>query len=891
MSDDTVSEDTDPLIEAALTATEGGSANWDELRERVPGESQTIDELAALMDVFAAYGGDVPAESPDAFAWGPLEVRRRLGGGSFGDVYVAWDPRLQREVALKLRRAGTIERTRRWLEEARRLARVRHPNVVTVHGAAQHDGRAGIWMDLVRGRTLEERLKHDGPLGARETALVGVELCGALAAVHAEGLVHGDVKTHNVVREGVPGHARDAGRLVLMDFGSAHESASDDAAALGTPRFSAPEVLAGGRGTVASDLWSLGVVLYRLVTGTWPVEAATLGDLRERMGKADVTPLRAVRSELPANFVATVERALAREPERRWANAAELERELLAVLGTDAGTAAARVRQRARRRRWLVWGRVAAAGAALALVSWLALARGPGLVRAWRARSPALVGSMAADHPGSSANAFLGSWVIPAGDVNGDGHEDVLAAASGVNQVELMTPDPSGLKPLMTFTGERPDDDSGISAAADFNGDGHPDVAIGAFLADDLAKDAGRVAVYWGGSALDTIPDLILRGTHAAQYFGYTLSAGDVNGDGIADLIVGAPYDRQSGPLAGRAWVYFGGPHMDAVADLEVSPGIAGTGYAGSVSYLGDVNGDGYGDFTVAAPVYPGGGRERGAAYVYFGGPQLDDRADLMLFGKVDYSGFGTVRVPCGDVNGDGYPDLSVASERGNGLEARAGTVFIYFGGPDLDATPDVILPGEHRGDGFGVWADGSRDVDGDGMVDVLVGAPWNDANGDESGRAYVFLGGKHMDDVPDFQVTGPDHSLLGWSGCFVREPGRAVGSVLLGLKNETRATTQCGALQLIDLERWAIRAPGPRDGWAPGKDALLSWTGPTPADVALSVDSGATWRTVAHHAGGHLHNDLHVRVPADAGASLDVRLSHNPSARDAVTRKVRLGN
>src|SRR5205814_285505 len=150
---------------------------------------------------------------------------------------------------------------------------------------------------------------------------------------------------------GVPGRARDAGRLVLMDFGSAHESTSDDAAALGTPRFSAPEVLAGGRGTVSSDLWSLGVVLYRLVTSGWPVEATTLGDLRARMAKAEVTPLRAVRSELPAHFVATVERALAREPERRWANAAEFERELLAVLGADAGAAAARVRQRARRRR------------------------------------------------------------------------------------------------------------------------------------------------------------------------------------------------------------------------------------------------------------------------------------------------------------------------------------------------------------------------------------------------------------------------------------------------------------------------------------------------------------------------------------------------------------
>src|SRR5262249_11140650 len=159
----------------------------------------------------------------EPFRWGPLEVRHRIGSGSFGEVFVARDPRLQREVALKLRRAGALERSKRWLDEARRLARVRHPNVVTVYGADQHDGRGGLWMELVHGRTLEERLRHEGPLGAREGALIGAELCAALAAVHGQGLVHGDVKTHNVMREGAPGASRDAGRIVLMDFGSAHE--------------------------------------------------------------------------------------------------------------------------------------------------------------------------------------------------------------------------------------------------------------------------------------------------------------------------------------------------------------------------------------------------------------------------------------------------------------------------------------------------------------------------------------------------------------------------------------------------------------------------------------------------------------------------------------------
>src|SRR5262249_4228249 len=157
----------------ALAATEGGDVDWTELAERVPEERATIDELAVLTGAMAAQrelAATAPAEDATIPRWGPLEVRRRVGTGTFGDVYVAWDPTLRREVPLKLRRAGATDRSRAWLQEARRLARVRHPNVVTIHGADLHEGRAGLWMEHVRGRSLEERLLHEGPLGAREAA-------------------------------------------------------------------------------------------------------------------------------------------------------------------------------------------------------------------------------------------------------------------------------------------------------------------------------------------------------------------------------------------------------------------------------------------------------------------------------------------------------------------------------------------------------------------------------------------------------------------------------------------------------------------------------------------------------------------------------------------------
>src|SRR6185436_4474651 len=133
---------------------------------------------------------------PVLFRWGPLQVLEQIGEGSFGEVYRVRDPSLDREVALKLwRESASPAMVERLLLEGRRLARVRHPNVLVVYGADRFDDRSGMWTDLIRGQTLEEILDRQGPFGARETAGIGVELCRALAAVHRAGLIHRDVKT------------------------------------------------------------------------------------------------------------------------------------------------------------------------------------------------------------------------------------------------------------------------------------------------------------------------------------------------------------------------------------------------------------------------------------------------------------------------------------------------------------------------------------------------------------------------------------------------------------------------------------------------------------------------------------------------------------------------
>lgn len=284
----------------------------------------------------AAPSGGAPsvAASGAGTRWGELELRERIGEGSFGEVYRAFDPRLEREIALKLirlDRAHRPELAEATLREGRLLARLRHPNVVTVHGAEEHDGRVGLRMELLRGKNLEMVLREQGPLSAGEASMIGMELCRALAALHQAGLVHRDVKTQNVMREAM-------GRIVLMDLGVGQEidelgDAGERRALAGTPFYMAPELLDGATATPASDLYSLGVILYRLVTARFPVEARRLSELKAAHASGEVRLLRDLRADLPPNFVSVIERCLAHEPARRFASAGELEQALAQSIG------------------------------------------------------------------------------------------------------------------------------------------------------------------------------------------------------------------------------------------------------------------------------------------------------------------------------------------------------------------------------------------------------------------------------------------------------------------------------------------------------------------------------------------------------------------------------
>lgn len=349
--------DDQPMIEVAGCIADGTAVDWQRARDSMPDQAQrevlrylelvqgivqgqrSLNPEVTLV-VTAPKTGAATQAPAGPRRWGRLELSRVVGAGSFGEVYRAWDGNLGREVALKLLHPD-LQRMQRdaVLREGQLLARVRHPNVVVVHGAEEHDGRVGMWMEFVEGRTLADLVREHGALGAREAALIGMDLCRALTAVHNAGLVHRDVKSHNVMRAA-------GGRIVLMDFGAGIEAvpaAGEPLSLAGTPLYMAPETLRGDPASVRADVYSLGVLLFHLVTGRYPVQGANLDAVRTAHAAGERTLLREARADLPDAFVSAVERALAPLPAERFATAGQFEQALAATLGAQVSLAEAGV--------------------------------------------------------------------------------------------------------------------------------------------------------------------------------------------------------------------------------------------------------------------------------------------------------------------------------------------------------------------------------------------------------------------------------------------------------------------------------------------------------------------------------------------------------------------
>ena len=267
-----------------------------------------------------------------------------------------------------------------------------------------------------------------------------------------------------------------------------------------------------------------------------------------------------------------------------------------------------------------------------------------------------------------------------------------------------------------------------VASAGDVNGDGYADVIIG-------ADSAGQAYLYLGGASdLSTTPQTI-TGPDAGSDFGYSVaSAGDVNGDGYADVIISATGFNQT---VGRAYLFLGGPGGLAASPAASITGPDGAnGYFGSsVAGAGDVNGDGYADVIVGAPNLS---NQTGRAYLYLGSATgLASTATETFDGPDGVGCYYSVWLPsAGDVNGDGYADIVVGAPRPTATLGRPtstpGTA------PASPRPPAATLTVGDETGGFGTSIASAGDVDGDGFGDVVVGAPFA-GNG---GVAYFYLGG-----------------------------------------------------------------------------------------------------------------------------------------------------
>jgi TolB-like protein/Tfp pilus assembly protein PilF len=305
------------VADLAAAILDGAPIDWPSIESSVdPEERALVEELKLLAGV-----ADVHRASPaPGWRWAHLELREQLGAGAHGAVYRAWDERLDRDVALKLLPVPRDDaaRGRAILEEGRRLARVRHPNVAIIHGADEAQGFVGLWMELVTGQTLEQRLDQAGAFPAKEAARVGVDICRAMSAVHEAGLLHRDVKAHNVMLS-------DAGRVVLMDFGTGREL--DDLSlgrVAGTPLYLAPEIFRGAAASIQTDIYSAGVLLFRLATGRYPVNGTSVQDLDAAHRHGTRVSIVKLAPHLPAPLARVIDRAIDPDPARRFQSAAEM---------------------------------------------------------------------------------------------------------------------------------------------------------------------------------------------------------------------------------------------------------------------------------------------------------------------------------------------------------------------------------------------------------------------------------------------------------------------------------------------------------------------------------------------------------------------------------------
>jgi hypothetical protein len=676
--------------------------------------STGADDQAELAE--ESYDFLAPPEAPGELGrLGSYRVLRVLGVGGMGVVFEAFDPQLERSIALKTMKpvlAASPSAGRRFLREARAAAGIGHDHIVPILHVGEERGVPFLAMPLLRGESLDARLKRDGKLPITEVYRIGLEIADGLAAAHNRKVIHRDIKPSNIWLDAPTDNSRVAA-VRILDFGLAR--AVDDEVNLtqsgmivGTPAYMAPEQAQGEAQDARCDLFSLGVVLYHMSTGELPFGGRTTMGILRALEIHRPKPPHSVNRAVPPALSALILRLIAKNPDDRPRSAGDVSAALRAIRDGR------RTPWAMPRRRWGVIVGVLLAVFGTAATAYFA-GREPAPKRSELDALPALF----------TAAAFYRAGLYPCGvavgDFNGDGRPDLAVANSQRHQVNVLLGKDDGTfgDPVAVDAGQW---SASFVATADLDRDGKLDLVV---------LDQGRYVRVLLGNGDGTFKP---PAQYAVAAGPEVVAVGDLNGDGIPDLAVATG--------SGQVSILLGGG--DGTFRDTLSIPVATTC---SCMALADLNGDGKYDLAVGDPrsanikILLGNGdgtfREAGTAeatpaikQVIWGDFNGDGKLDLVTVsndepGRVCVllgNGDGTFRpvIPCtagagswsvtaGDFNGDGNLDLAVANVTSNTV-----TLLLGRGDGHFDAGPELSVG---RGPCFLTAAD----FNGDGATDLVV--------------------------------------------------------------------------------------------------------------------------------------------------------------------------
>ncbi len=376
---------------------------------------------------------------------------------------------------------------------------------------------------------------------------------------------------------------------------------------------------------------------------------------------------------------------------------------------------------------------------------------------------------------GSQADALFGQTVKGAGDVNGDGVQDLIVgsqafsngqAGEGCAQVFLGSANGIATTPAWTVesnvAGVR--FGSQVSTAGDVNGDGFGDVLVAAFRFTNGETSEGKVFLYLGSAhGLATTPAWQVEGNQESAAYGSAIAnAGDVNGDGYADFLVGAQSFDNGQANEGRAFLYLGSPTPISTTPVAIyESNQVGGALGNALGAVGDLNGDGMADFAIGAFGWDGNQADEGAVLVFLGVPAgVPTSAAFTFLGDQLGELFGKSVVTAGDANGDGFSDIMVGAQSFDGTLPDVGAVFIYAGAAGPPQTnPSWLRTGAHDFDRYGQAVEIIGDINADGFDDAAVGAPQETVGPNQRGVVRIYLGSETgLSDVP-FQTLPADNT------------------------------------------------------------------------------------------------------------------------------------